>query len=79
MCIRRETREKARRSLAFEAKLDVLNNVFDSKYTKCLQELKIHNDIIMKQTQYVSISTFLLIYCILVSSMVSISDDVRVV
>jgi hypothetical protein len=37
-----------------EAKLDVLNNVFDSKYTKCLQELKIHNDIIMKQTQYVS-------------------------
>ena len=37
-----------------EAKLDVLNNVSDSKYTKCLQELKIHNDIIMKQTQYVS-------------------------
>jgi hypothetical protein len=37
-----------------EAKLDVLNNVSDSKYTKWLQELKYHNDIIMKQTQYLS-------------------------
>lgn len=37
-----------------EAKLDVLNNVSDSKYAKCLQELKNHNDIIMKQTQYLS-------------------------